>query len=66
MPDGLAEAALSARIAQCRKEIEDIEAQPKVSLADRVKIARLSVHLGGLEEAQAIIKSYSEATRGRH
>ena len=66
MPDGAAEAALRARIRQCRAEIEDLEAQPKVTISDRVKIARLSVHLGGLEEARGIIESYSEATRGRH
>jgi hypothetical protein len=66
MPDGVAEAALQARIEKIRKKVRTLEAQEKVTLVDRMRIARLSAHLGGLEEAQTIIESYSEATRGRH
>lgn len=66
MADGMAEATLKSRIAKYREDIKSLEDKEKVTLVDRSKIARLTLHLGGLEEAQAILESYSEVTRGKH
>lgn len=63
MPDGMAEATLRARIQKYRDDIKAIQSKDKVTLADRTKIARIELHIGGLEEAQTILDSYSENTR---